>query len=65
MEEYNTINIWQKFKQLPDVDQKKSELIMPCAIMITRKYNLGNATFEYCKNILNKAVKGWRSNWWK
>ncbi|MDI1316779.1 tryptophan 2,3-dioxygenase family protein [Flavobacterium sp.] len=27
MEEYNTINIWQKFKQLPDEDQKKTELI--------------------------------------
>ncbi|MFV7235194.1 tryptophan 2,3-dioxygenase family protein [Flavobacterium sp. ZB4R12] len=27
MEEYNTINIWQKFKQLPDLDQKNSELI--------------------------------------
>ena len=27
MEEYNTINIWQKFKQLPDVDQKNPELI--------------------------------------
>ena len=27
MEEYNTINIWQKFKELPDLDQKNSELI--------------------------------------
>ena len=27
MEEYNTINIWQKFKQLPELDQKNSELI--------------------------------------
>lgn len=27
MEEYNTINIWQKFKQLPDEDQKNNELI--------------------------------------
>lgn len=27
MEEYNTINIWQKFKQLPEEDQKKPELI--------------------------------------
>ena len=27
MEEYNTINIWQKFKQLPDADQKNPELI--------------------------------------
>ncbi|UQD55438.1 tryptophan 2,3-dioxygenase family protein [Flavobacterium sp. K5-23] len=27
MEEYNTINIWQKFKQLPDSDQKNPELI--------------------------------------
>ena len=27
MEEYNTINIWQKFKQLPDLDQKNPELI--------------------------------------
>ena len=27
MEEYNTINIWQKFKQLPDVDQKDRELV--------------------------------------
>jgi tryptophan 2,3-dioxygenase len=27
MEEYNTINIWQKFKQLPDLDQKNPELV--------------------------------------
>ena len=27
MEEFNTINIWQKFKQLPDSDQKNPELI--------------------------------------
>jgi tryptophan 2,3-dioxygenase len=27
MEEYNTINIWQKFKQLPDLDQNNPELV--------------------------------------
>ncbi|MFV5687540.1 tryptophan 2,3-dioxygenase family protein [Flavobacterium sp. ZT3R25] len=27
MEEYNTINIWKKFKQLPNLDQKNPELI--------------------------------------
>ncbi|WP_298116397.1 tryptophan 2,3-dioxygenase family protein [Flavobacterium sp.] len=27
MEEYNTINIWQKFKQLPENDQKNSDLV--------------------------------------
>jgi tryptophan 2,3-dioxygenase len=27
MEEYNTINLWQKFKQLPEVDQKNIDLI--------------------------------------
>lgn len=27
MEEYNTINIWQKFKQLPAEDQKDAELV--------------------------------------
>lgn len=27
MEEYNTINIWQKFKQLPELDQQNPELI--------------------------------------
>lgn len=27
MEEYNTINIWQKFKQLPENDQKNPELV--------------------------------------
>jgi tryptophan 2,3-dioxygenase len=27
MEEYNTINIWQKFKQLPQIDQSNQELI--------------------------------------
>lgn len=27
MEEYNTINIWQKFKQLPENDQKNPDLI--------------------------------------
>jgi tryptophan 2,3-dioxygenase len=27
MEEYNTINVWQKFKQLPETDQKNPTLI--------------------------------------
>lgn len=27
MEEYNTINIWQKFKQLPEIDQKDEKLV--------------------------------------
>ncbi len=27
MEEYNTINLWQKFKQLPESDQKNPELV--------------------------------------
>jgi tryptophan 2,3-dioxygenase len=27
MEEYNTINVWQKFKELPEEDQKNEELI--------------------------------------
>lgn len=27
MEEYNTINVWQKFKQLPQSDQKNPELV--------------------------------------
>lgn len=27
MEEYNTINIWQKFKQLPETDQQNEELV--------------------------------------
>jgi tryptophan 2,3-dioxygenase len=27
MEEYNTINIWQKFKQLPDADQQNKDLV--------------------------------------
>jgi len=27
MEEYNTINIWQKFKQLPESDQMNTELV--------------------------------------
>jgi tryptophan 2,3-dioxygenase len=27
MEEYNTINIWQKFKQLPEIDQKNPNLV--------------------------------------
>ena len=27
MEEYNTINLWRKFKELPEADQKNTELI--------------------------------------
>jgi len=27
MQEYNTINLWQKFKQLPELDQKNPELV--------------------------------------
>jgi tryptophan 2,3-dioxygenase len=28
MQEYNTINLWQKFKELPEIDQKNPELIV-------------------------------------
>ncbi len=28
MQEYNTINIWQKFKELPEKDQKNQELVL-------------------------------------
>ena len=31
MEEYNTINLWRKFKQLPEIDQQNPELVAPCA----------------------------------
>jgi hypothetical protein len=34
MEEYNTINIWQKYK-LPDSDQNNPELVKGCGIMTT------------------------------
>ena len=27
MEEYNTINLWRKFKEIPEVDQKNQELV--------------------------------------
>ena len=27
MEQYNTINLWRKFKQLPEIDQKNPELV--------------------------------------
>lgn len=27
MKEYNTINLWQKFKQLPDADRENPELV--------------------------------------
>jgi len=27
MEEYNTINLWRKFKEIPEVDQKNPELV--------------------------------------
>jgi tryptophan 2,3-dioxygenase len=27
MEEYNTINLWRKFKEIPEADQKNSELV--------------------------------------
>jgi tryptophan 2,3-dioxygenase len=27
MEEYNTINLWQKYKELPELDQKNSDLV--------------------------------------
>lgn len=28
MEEYNTINLWRKFKQLPEIDQRNPELVI-------------------------------------
>ena len=27
MEEYNTINLWRKFKELPELDQQNPDLI--------------------------------------
>jgi tryptophan 2,3-dioxygenase len=41
MEEYNTINIWQKFKQLPEADQKDTELVKQCVTMTTLLILLG------------------------
>ena len=27
MEEYNTINVWRKFKELPEADQQNTDLV--------------------------------------
>jgi tryptophan 2,3-dioxygenase len=50
MKEYKSINIWQKFKQLPDGDQKNPELIKAMR-HFDHTVNMGYATFERCYKI--------------
>jgi tryptophan 2,3-dioxygenase len=51
MEEYNTVNIWQKFKQLPDLDQKN-----PALIKAMRHYD-HTVNITWVMQHLNVAIK--------
>lgn len=66
MEEYNTINIWQKFKQIPESDQKNPQLIEAMrhfdkTVNITWVMGHLNAAKKYLGNA--EATGG--SNWQK
>jgi tryptophan 2,3-dioxygenase len=65
MEEYNTINIWQKFKQLPDSGQKNPELVKAMRhydYTVNITWVMGH--FNAAKYIESGQGK-WRGNWWK
>ncbi len=51
MQEYNTINIWQKFKQLPELDQKN-----PVLIQAMRHYDY-TVNITWVMQHLNVAIK--------
>lgn len=70
MEEYNTINIWQKFKQLPEEDQKNPELIQAMrhydyTVNITWVMGHLNAAKKYIDNGTGTGEATGGSDWKK
>jgi tryptophan 2,3-dioxygenase len=70
MEEYNTINIWRKFKQLPENDQKNPELVAAMrhydkTVNITWVMGHLNAAKKYIESGLGSGEATGGSDWKK
>lgn len=70
MEEYNTINLWQKFKQLPESDQKNPELVQAMrhydhTVNITWVMGHLNAARKYIDSSGKEKVEATGGSDWK
>jgi tryptophan 2,3-dioxygenase len=70
MEEYNTINLWQKFKEIPEIDQKNPELIVAMrhydyTVNITWVMGHFNAARKYIDNGKSDGEATGGSDWKK
>ena len=70
MEEYNTINLWQKFKQLPEANQKNPELIQAMrhydhTVNITWVMGHLNAARKYIDSSVNGNGEATGGSDWK
>ena len=70
MEEYNTINLWQKFKQLPEADQKNPELVQAMrhydhTVNITWVMGHLNAARKYIDSSGKEKVEATGGSDWK
>lgn len=70
MEEYNTINLWRKFKQLPETDQQNAELIAAMrhydkTVNITWVMGHYNAAVKYIESVPGNHEATGGSDWKK
>lgn len=70
MEEYNTINLWRKFKQLPEEDQKNADLIAAMrhydkTVNITWVMGHYNAAVKYIESVPGNHEATGGSDWKK
>jgi tryptophan 2,3-dioxygenase len=70
MEEYNTINLWRKFKQLPEADQKNPELVAAMrhydvTVNITWVMGHFNAAKKYIESVPGNHEATGGSDWKK
>lgn len=70
MEEYNTINLWQKFKQLPEADQQNADLIAAMrhydkTVNITWVMGHYNAAVKYIESVPGNHEATGGSDWKK
>jgi tryptophan 2,3-dioxygenase len=70
MEEYNTINLWRKFKQLPDADQKNPSLVAAMrhydvTVNITWVMGHFNAAKKYIESVPGNHEATGGSDWKK
>ena len=70
MEEYNTINLWKKFKQLPEQDQQNPELVAAMrhydkTVNITWVMGHYNAAVKYIESVPGNHEATGGSDWKK